>query len=528
MGRYAYDSRVTLINSHQKSPTVLNSPQQSPTVRSLSSEPTTEGGSGVSRRAERRRRRSARVLRRSGCYLLDVLDGFLVHERLPGGGVVEDGDGHPPGALAADAPVRPPLRHRRDAVLPHRGDPLHRANARQRLLAEALHRRKPLGGGAEDGGLLGAPVVRVLVCVALLHEKRLALRQRVNHRLVALAQHVQPLEPLAGVLRKVALVVHGGVQRQVVLQPGLVVLLPVAGSGVHQTRAALGRDVVPSGHHRAADSRRRKQTSVKRVDGFVKHEATGQDKRSPRGANGHTRREVRAPLAAGERVCVHASLEGASLRLRHHLQGRPDLRLEALDQVLGHDEILTGAFLGLKHLRYRVHQIAVHRHRRVCGDRPGGSGPDGQRQLLRHRLHLLRGDIYDLPSVSSRRRRPKTKAPSDHTRQKGTADPHPPAPANLRGVVGDFDDGHGDVDGARGVPLRVFELRLGECGAAGGAPVHRLLAAVDVPVKEHLAKDADLRRLVRRQEGHVGVLPIAPDAVPARPKQAPETLQTNK
>lgn len=59
-------------------------------------------------------------------------------------GVVEDGDGHTPLALARDAPVGAALGHGGDAVLAAARDPVHAANGLQRRAAEALHRRKPL------------------------------------------------------------------------------------------------------------------------------------------------------------------------------------------------------------------------------------------------------------------------------------------------------------------------------------------------------------------------------------------------
>jgi hypothetical protein len=76
---------------------------------------------------------------------------------------VKDGDGHAPGPLARDAPVRPVQDHVVDPVAAPVRDPAHAVNGGQGLSAKVggLHGDEPLPGGAEDDGLLAAPAVGV-------------------------------------------------------------------------------------------------------------------------------------------------------------------------------------------------------------------------------------------------------------------------------------------------------------------------------------------------------------------------------
>ena len=63
-------------------------------------------------------------------------------------------------------------------------------------------------------------------------------------------------------------------------------------------------------------------------------------------------------------------------------------------------------------------------------------------------------------------------------------------------------------------PSRAY--RLGQGGLRGGAPVHGLPAAVNVPPRDHAAEHAQLGRLVRWVQREVGPLPLAPHAKPGR------------
>ena len=102
----------------------------------------------------------------------DVLDRLLIHERFLRVLVVEARDGHAPGALAGDAPVVAAGDHRAHSLSARGGDKLNLIQLRERLFPEPFHGREPLLGGAEDRGLLSAPVVGVLVGVGLLEDQR--------------------------------------------------------------------------------------------------------------------------------------------------------------------------------------------------------------------------------------------------------------------------------------------------------------------------------------------------------------------
>ena len=67
-----------------------------------------------------------------------------------------------------------------------------------------------------------------------------------------------------------------------------------------------------------------------------------------------------------------------------------------------------------------------------------------------------------------------------------------------------------------GVQVRgILQLSLCERCARGGRPVHGLAAPVDVAVEHHLTKHPQLGGLIGGVQGHVGRVPVPPDAVPA-------------
>ena len=122
---------------------------------------------------------------------LDVLQGVGVEQHLATGAVIEDRDGHAPGALAADAPVAPLPHHPFNAVAATGRQPFHRVDGAEGVLAEPLHRGKPLLRGAEDRRFFGAPVVGVAVFVALFGQQRLGLLQSRDNRRVRVFEHVE-------------------------------------------------------------------------------------------------------------------------------------------------------------------------------------------------------------------------------------------------------------------------------------------------------------------------------------------------
>lgn len=67
------------------------------------------------------------------------------------------------------------------------------------------------------------------------------------------------------------------------------------------------------------------------------------------------------------------------------------------------------------------------------------------------------------------------------------------------------------VDGGR-LAVLIFDLCFCQCGLAVRAPVHGLLALVDVALVGHLAEYFQLVRFQLRVIGHVGMIPVADDA----------------
>ena len=109
-------------------------------------------------------------MRDFGCYRADhagIDESVAV-------GIVERGDRHAPGALAANAPVRTVLHGRADAVLAPGGDKVDLIEAVQRALAVAalVERDEPLIHCTEDDGSLGAPAVRIAVLDLFLGDQR--------------------------------------------------------------------------------------------------------------------------------------------------------------------------------------------------------------------------------------------------------------------------------------------------------------------------------------------------------------------
>ena len=152
-----------------------------------------------------------------------------------------------------------------------------------------------------------------------------------------------------------------------------------------------------------------------------------------------------------------AALEGG----QHGTGGIVDVGglAHALGQILGqHVHVAAG------HLEEHVVKLGVEADGVVAGDRPGGGGPDHE---------VGAAQIGEAPQLAL--------------------------------VV---QHGELDEDGGAGV-VGVLNLRLGQGGLVGGAPVHRLHALVDEALLRHLAEDLNLPGLKLGQQGDVGVLPLA-------------------
>ena len=158
---------------------------------------------------------------------------------------VKGHDGHAPGPLAGDAPVRAPLHHLVDALPAPAGNPGDPVDGRQGLAPKVVgrHGDEPLLRGPEDDGLLAAPAVRVAVGHLLPARSNLPFcAQEFNDARVGLP-HL-----LAGKLRNFfgepAAVVHRRIGLKTVTAAVVIVLLAVPRGDVHQPGARLQGDVV--------------------------------------------------------------------------------------------------------------------------------------------------------------------------------------------------------------------------------------------------------------------------------------------
>jgi len=174
--------------------------------------------------------------------LRHVLRHGLARQDLAAVSAVEHRDGHTPGSLAGDAPVRPVFHHAVDAVPSPCRDPPHLLDGLQRLLAEVrmLHGDEPLVGGAEDDGALAPPAVGIRVLVIVGSEQGLFPGQGLVH--VRVGVEHEPACKLLHLVRELALVVHRCIDVEAVDLADLVVLLAVARGDVHAARSRIQRD----------------------------------------------------------------------------------------------------------------------------------------------------------------------------------------------------------------------------------------------------------------------------------------------
>ena len=260
---------------------------------------------------------------------LDVLQGVGVEQHLATGAVIEDRDGHAPGALAADAPVAPLPHHAFNAVAATGRQPFHRVDGAEGVLAEALHRGKPLLRGAEDRRFFGAPVVGVAVFVAFFGQERLGLLQSRDDRGVGVFQHVEPSEG-PGLLGEPSPLIDGAEHGQVVFAAGVEVVDAMARGRVHQAGAGFGGDVVAANHHRAA--------------------------------------------ALQQWMAIGQALKGFAFDLLQWFELELQLLAEAAHQLSGNDQLPAAAALA-----NAVVEPAIDGDGQVGRQGPRGGGPDGDR-----------------------------------------------------------------------------------------------------------------------------------------------------
>ena len=144
--------------------------------------------------------------------------------------------------------------------------------------------------------------------------------------------------------------IHRTKHRQAVCLAGVEVIDAVAGRGVDQARAGFGGDVVTAQHHRAA--------------------------------------------ALEQGVLVGDAFQLAALEGQHRFEAQAQAGFEAGDQLASDQQVAgagargrLGSFAGWGCGRNAdaadgVVEAAVHRHRQVGGQGPGGGGPDGHSQLV--------------------------------------------------------------------------------------------------------------------------------------------------
>ena len=144
-----------------------------------------------------------------------------------------------------------------------------------------IHGDEPLRGGAEDHRLLRPPGMGIVVLVAGAGEKRIGLDQRLDHRLIGIAELALVVDDaLAFEARRLfgeeAVGIDGEGDRGVdaarfecgaIFLPDLEVLGAVAGRGVHEARAGVLGDVL-AGEQRHAEVVAVAAKGMSRSDGF--------------------------------------------------------------------------------------------------------------------------------------------------------------------------------------------------------------------------------------------------------------------
>ncbi len=184
--------------------------------------------------------------------LFHVGDGRRVEQRLAAFLAEEGGQGHAPVALARDAPVGAVLDHAGDALLSPGRQPLDAMDGGEGVGAQArvVHGDEPLRRGAVDDRLLAAPAMGVGVADGARVQQAAVLPQVLHDPFVGL-EHLQPLVGADGLVEAPA-----GVDRRIdvepVRHPGVIVVLAVAGRGMHAAGALVEQDVVGVDQQRVA------------------------------------------------------------------------------------------------------------------------------------------------------------------------------------------------------------------------------------------------------------------------------------
>ena len=169
----------------------------------------------------------------------------------------------------------------------------------------------------------------------------------------------------------------------------------------------------------------------------------------------------RAPLVEG--MLEATVLQRLTFARGERLPGQLVAREALLLELGGEDE---QAFRGVDQV---VDQVGMYVQRLVARQRPGGRGPDDRESWA---VHFHAEGARQLIGLGKR---------------------------------------EADID-RRVLAVLVLDLGLGERRAAVEAPVHRLQAAVDIPLREELRERPDLVGLAPVRHGREGVVPVAEHA----------------
>ena len=405
-------------------------------------------------------------------------DHRSVEKDLVAGGTVEGDDGHTPGPLPGDTPVRPILDHGVDAFTAPMGDPFDFHDVFQGLLPQAvrLHGDEPLLRGPEDDRLLAPPAVGVRMCEPIFLEQCVPFAEQGGYACIGVENELA----LEGgrVFREPARVVHGCQDVQAVTQTDLEVLLAVAGRGMNATRSLL---------------------------------------------QGHVISEDDDGIALVKGVAAAKALPSAARQASHHLVGcESKLFHDRLDEVLGHHE--TAA---VGHLDRCVGIGRVEGHGEVRRDGPRGRGPDQDRGLVPREIPQRGGGLRDEREPDVDRRRGVVMVFHLGLRQGG---PAPGAPvdglsasidAALVHQGGEFPDDlcnvpgiHGEIgilpDAENAQPLESPLLKLDELTGVGPALLpNGRYGKVLLPFPEHLVDLVFDRQPVAVPARHVGAVPAS-------------------
>ncbi len=281
-----------------------------------------------------------------GEEVVDVLHNGFIDQQLAAALAIEDGDGHPPGPLPGDAPVRPVFDHPVNPVPSPARNPFDPVDFGQRLPAESggVHRDKPLGRGPEDHGPLAAPAVRIGVGHGFFGHKG-------AHLLQASVDPGVGFENLlagkgAGFFGEPPLVIDRAVNFKAVFEAHLVVLTAVTGGGVDTAGAGLQGDVIP---------------------------------------------EDEEALPVIERMAAALPLQGRRLDFGEDLiVADPESGHAGRDQVPGQNQGLSVA-----HPHGGINKGWVEGDAEVGRDRPGGGGPDHHRCRPAGQGRDRVGDVVD-------------------------------------------------------------------------------------------------------------------------------------